>query len=331
MYEVERATNLQTKGLASEQKLKVHWTRIIHIADGILDEQIIGEPRLRRVWNLLDDLDKCTGGGSEAFWNRAHQGYTINVPPETKMEEGDMDDLEEEVTGFINGFRRFMRLRGAEVEALGSDVANFANQVDAILTQVSGATGIPKRILLGSERGELASMQDRLNWQERVQDRREQYAEPQIIQPFVERLMMFGVLPEAEFEIRWESFQDLTEQQKAEIADKLSKVNTQMGSTIITGSEIRDRILDLPPLEETGEEGEIVEEGGEEDTGAVETEEVAAAEKKSSPMWIARVKRNRGWTRTKSPTGKRERWQRQLRQRSLQRKTQLKLVKSNTS
>jgi len=257
-------------GLSQGTKL-VHWSRVLHVADGILDEQIYGEPRLERVWNNLDDLEKVAGSGSEAFWLRAHQGYQLDVPPEVEMSETDMTSLSDEVDEYIHGIRRFMRTRGVELTALGSDVANFANQVDAIITLIAGSTGIPKRILVGSEMGELASTQDRTNWHERIDDRREQYAEPQIIRPFVDRLIQYGALPAPiEYEVRWPQIQNLNDEEKAGVADKLAGLNKKIGETVITGAEIRDRILQLPMLEEIvdepiEEEEEVVEEPNEEE------------------------------------------------------------------
>lgn len=57
----------------------VHWSRIIHVAEGLLDDEVYGQPALERVWNLLIDLRKVTGGGAEAFFLRANQGMQINV------------------------------------------------------------------------------------------------------------------------------------------------------------------------------------------------------------------------------------------------------------
>jgi len=252
----------------------VHWSRVLHIADGILDEQLFGEPRLKRCWNLLDDLEKVSGGGAEAFWLRAHQGFQLDIPTDVEMEETDMTDLQDEVDEYIHGFRRFMRTRGVNLTALGSTVANFSTPVDAIITLISGGTGIPKRILVGSEMGQLASTQDRTNWQERVNDRQEQFASPQVIGPFIDRLIEYKVFPEPlDYEIRWPITQNLDEDQRSVVADKLAGLNKKAGEIVITGAEIRDRILMLPRLEEVEEEEEIEEEVEEEGEEEEEEEE----------------------------------------------------------
>lgn len=286
---------------SNSQPRLVHWTRVLHIADGILDEPLYGEPRLARCWNLLDDLEKVSGAGAEAYWLRAHQGFQLDVPPDVEMTESDMTDLQDEVDEYVHGMRRFMRTRGVELKPLGSDVSAFAGQVDAIITLIAGGIGIPKRILVGSERGQLASTQDRTNWHERVLDRQLQYASPQIISPLIDRFIEYGVLPQPlDYEIRWPVIQNLSEDQRADVANTLAGLNKRIGEIVITGAEIRDRILGLPRLEEVSTEPvEPVEEPVE--------EEPPTALKKSLEMLTTQQKKNRGkiftWPQTDTNEG----------------------------
>jgi uncharacterized protein len=85
--------------------------------------------------------------------------------------------------------------RGAKLQDLGSAVAQFGPQVDAIMDMIAGGSRVPKRILLGSERGELASTQDKENFDARVKDRRKDHAGPNVFRPFVDRLVWMGALP----------------------------------------------------------------------------------------------------------------------------------------
>jgi uncharacterized protein len=256
-YSVSRTmpgTLSTSKGIARS----VHFSRVLHIADNVLDDLVFGQPRLERVWNWLDDLDKITGGGSEAFWLRCHQGFHLDVDKDLPLgntvaeEKAAVEAMKTAADELAHGIRRVIVTRGTEFSALGSDVANFNNQVDALLTLVSGATGIPKRILMGSERGELASTQDRENWQDRISTRREDWADPHVVRPFTEFLLEHGALPEPEeFNVRWSEMDALTMTEQAEVADKLSGLNAKAGEVVITGSEIRDRVLLMPPLEES--------------------------------------------------------------------------------
>ena len=226
---------------------RVHHSHLIHVADGLLDDQVYAPPRLERIWNLLDDLEKVTGGGAEAFWKRADQGLQIDVDPELKLSQESKDNMEEQVEEYIHGLKRVMRTRGVTITPLGSDVAQFTGPADGIIAQISAATGIPQRILMGSERGELSSLQDKTNWDERVSDRRTQFAGPMVVRPLVDRLIELGVLPEPkEYEVRWPQIKNLNDAQRAEMAQRWAQLNAAMGEPVVTANEIRDKVLDLP-------------------------------------------------------------------------------------
>jgi hypothetical protein len=245
-YQFQR---LGRNGRNSSVQRVVHWTRVLHIADGLLDDPIHGQPRLRRIWNRLDDLDKVVGGGSEAFWMRAHQGLQFNIDPEVRVSEEDRRDMIEQIDKFAHGMQRTMRTRGMNIETLGSDVADFSGPAAIIVDLIAAGTGIPKRILMGSERGELASTQDRENWDAYVEDRRVQFAEPILIRQFADRLIEYGALPTpSQYEARWPEINSLTEDERSLVAERWSKMNVNMGETVVTPDEIRDRVLLLPPI-----------------------------------------------------------------------------------
>lgn len=229
---------------------KVHWSRIVHIrAEGVPDGVLFGPPRLLKPWNYFDDLAKVVGGGAEAFWVRAHQGYVFNLDKDADLKDDKKNEMRDQLDEFINGMRRVLRLQGVEAKTLGSDVADFSGPASSILDLISSTTGIPKRILMGSERGELASTQDRENWSDRIDDRRTQYAHPMVVKPFVQRLIDIKALPTPkEFSTRWPDQMSLTETEKADLTVKLTKANQQQGEDIITTDEIRDRIYGMTPV-----------------------------------------------------------------------------------
>jgi hypothetical protein len=245
-YRIRRSSAVnRSRGLDST----VHWTRVIHIADRLLDDRVNGDPLLAHVWNRLDDLDKVVGGGSESYWRRVHPGTILGVDPDTRIGEAEIKKLKEETDEFIHGMKRFLTLRGVEVDQLQADVSNFNTQVQSIISLISGATGIPQRILIGSERGELASTQDKENWNERVQDRRDTFGTP-VVRQVVDRFVDHGVLPQPDqYDVRWPDIDDLTEDERAGVADKWSKLSAQAGGPVVDPEEIRDRVLRLPKRE----------------------------------------------------------------------------------
>lgn len=263
-YQLSRLTanslaNLGSWGVPafSPQALQqpVHWSRIIHVpAEGILDNEVFGPPALERVWNLLDDLDKVIGGGAEAFWLRANQGLHLNIDKTTaNVKPEELTDLNTQADEYQHQMRRILRTRGVEVNELGSDVANFSNPADAIVTQISGSKAIPKRILTGSEMGELASSQDRENFRDQVNGRQTSYADPTILRQFVNRLIAYRYLPEPKkgaeaYQVKWAHVQVLTEQEKAQGAKDWASVNQTQGAPVFLNREIRDKWYGFEPL-----------------------------------------------------------------------------------
>ena len=229
---------------------KVHYTRIIPVVDGSLDNPWIGTPRLRPVWNYLEDLDKVVGGGAEAYWKRADSGLHIKIDPTLSVSEPEKQELKSSIEEYTHSLKRVLTTRGVEIQPLGSEVSNFNTNADAITALISATIGIPQRILMGSERGELASSSDQTNYDDRVQDRRTSFADPDVVRPFIERMMALGVLPTVEeFEVRWPEIDDLNDDQRMKLALDAAKVNQAAGETVIEANEIRDRILGYPPLE----------------------------------------------------------------------------------
>jgi hypothetical protein len=223
---------------------KVHWTRVIHIADNILDNDLAGTSRLEKVWNRLDDLDKIVGGGSEAFWKAVYQGMQIDVDKDMDLDDPSLTELKAQIDEFEHNMRRTMRTRGVKVTTLGADTSDFSNNAGTVLDLISGACEVPQRILLGSERGELASTQDRENWHDRVNNRRTDWAEPYVVRPFIDRLIEYGYLPrpKEDYWVVWPKL-GLNMTETSLIVERLSKVNTQMGETVITGDDVRDKVL----------------------------------------------------------------------------------------
>jgi hypothetical protein len=245
-YNLKRLT-----GAAKQIARRVHWTRIIHVADGLLDDNVYGQPRLKRVWNDLDNLEKVVGGGSEAFWMRAHQGYVFNIDKDLKADPKEKEDMRDQVDELAHGMRRAIRTRGMTVDTLGSDVADFSGPAGVLFSMVSAGSTIPQRILFGSERGELASTQDRDNWTERVQDRRDDFAAPSVVLQFVDRMILVGALPKPVdgYEVFWPAVNDLTDEQKLDVAIKYAQVNQTAGEVVVTANEIRDLAFGMEPLD----------------------------------------------------------------------------------
>lgn len=197
----------------------VHYSRVIHITDDNLESEVYGIPRLEAVFNRLQDIEKLVGGDAEMFWRGARPGFQGLVDPNFVMTEQTKIDLKDQIDEYEHNLRRILVNEGVDLKALAQQIADPANHLDVQLTCLSAVTGIPKRILSGSERGELASTQDSGEWKTYVQSRREDHAEPHIIRPFVDRLIELNILPtpQEDYMIDWLDLFSISEKERVAI------------------------------------------------------------------------------------------------------------------
>ncbi len=211
---------VQDVKLKTSIPIAVHYTRVVHITDDLLESEVYGTPRLEAPFNRLIDLEKLVGGDAEMFWRGARPGYEAKISPDYQMTPQMREDLNEELDEYEADLRRFLVNEGVDIQALAQQIADPANHVDVQLTMISAVTGIPKRILSGSERGELSSAQDSTEWKEYVQARREEFAELNIIRPFVRRLIELQVLPKPQstkYSVKWNDLYSLSEKARVEV------------------------------------------------------------------------------------------------------------------
>lgn len=205
------------------RQIEVHADRVLHTAEILLESNVFGIPALMQVYNRLLNLELIVGGSAEMFWQGAFPGYAFIADAETDM-AGTADDLKAEIDLFVHDLKRYMKLQGLKVEKLSPEVADPTNHVDVQLTVISIATGIPKRILMGSERGELASGQDESHWNDKLHSRRTDYLEPMILRPFIDKLIQVKALPEPseEYSVTWPDLNAPTDKDKADVGKVLS-------------------------------------------------------------------------------------------------------------
>jgi len=222
--------NLST---GSSEILQVHYSRVIHVADGLMESEIEGTPRLMCVWNRLMDLEKIVGGSAEMFWRGARPGYTGAIDKEFQVTPEAKADLQAQLDEYEHNLRRFLTTQGVDIKSLQSQVENPTAHVDVCIQMISAVTGIPKRVLTGSERGELASTQDQSSWFNLIDGRRGEFAEPMIIRPFIDRCIELQILPPPvkEYSIQWPDLRSPSDKDKADIGSVRSTAIKNYAST----------------------------------------------------------------------------------------------------
>lgn len=240
-YTIQFEDPNQAKGIASPTKatgikdLIVHWTRVVHIVEYPLEDPIHGTPILEKVYNQLDDLLKVGGGTAEMYWLTGNRGLHANIDSEMEIDPADAAALSDEISEYQHNLRRMIRTRGVDLKVLDSTTPNPKETFEMIMSIISGTTGIPRRILLGSEAGQLASEQDRANWAERIEERRILFVDPEILNPTIERLQAVGLMVDGTAEWVWPSafIQNPLEegQTMAQIARAVGNLSRQTGAS----------------------------------------------------------------------------------------------------
>ena len=227
---------------------RAHASRILHVVENPLTNPVYGNPRGARVFNLLDDVLKVAGGTAETFWLTANRGLHVDVDKDMDLSEDDEKDITDEVEEYTHQLRRLIRTRGVKVNVLGSEVPNPKEVFSMLISLISGATGIPKRILLGSEAGQLASEQDRSNWADRIDERRSNFAEPlirQLILQLSQAGLFGGAIQPEQIKITWNDSFKLSPLEVASAAGQLGRANynmaqaTSLGNSPLTNDEMR--------------------------------------------------------------------------------------------
>ena len=238
----------QENNLTKSSKVSVHWSRVIHIAEGLRENDIYGVPRLKSVMNRLYDVDKIAGGSAEIFWQAAKRIMVLEAKDGfTATDENDaMTEMLDEI---VHGLRRAIDVQGYEVKTLEPSDVKPDEAFRVSLALISSATGIPQRILLGSEQGKMASTQDEVNWNGRIADRQLNFAEPVILRAFIDRLVMFGGLPrpENEYTVTWPSLFELSDKEKAQIGLLKSR---SLAQYLGKGGENLAAMQSIVPIEE---------------------------------------------------------------------------------
>lgn len=238
------------------ETIKVHYSRILHVVDDILESDIIGIPKLEAIFNRLIDLEKLVGGDAEMFWRGARPGYQGIVDKDFMMTPEVKEDLKVQVDEFEHNLRRLLINEGIEYKSLDQQIAEPGNHVDIQIQMISAVTGIPKRILTGTERGELSSGQDSNEWKVYVQNRRTDHAETHIVKPFIDICIKYGILPapsaSEDYEIMWSDLFASSEKERVDIGRSRSEAlrnyaTTPLAEAIVPPTAFMEFFLGLKP------------------------------------------------------------------------------------
>lgn len=238
---------------AADMEKVIHHSRVIHIAKNCIDSDFYGTPDLESIWNLLEDLYRVTGGGAKSAWNRALSKVLMDLDKDVDPKNINVEELEEELDKMYDDSKSYVLGRAMTPKPIHGPVFTFSSNAASVLAQISGATGIPMRRLTGSERGELASENDKEIEANLVFGHRVLNCDGWM-RDFGQRMIDCGALPQpTSFQPEWyEEESPLSETEKAEVVYKLAlanKLQVANGDTPVTSSdEMRDTYYGRKPL-----------------------------------------------------------------------------------
>jgi len=154
----------------------VHYTRIVHLAEGALDSTIEGTSALEAPWNALTDKEKIRGSSAEAYFRNARQKLALEVI-EGKKASTDPDvkaKLKENVENFQNGWEDVLRLDNMKANMLQPSMVSPREAFDICAEEVAGTSGIPVRILTTKAGGTVTGSEDKASWNALILDRQDQ-------------------------------------------------------------------------------------------------------------------------------------------------------------
>lgn len=249
-----------------------HWTRVLHIAENRDTSEVYGVPRLESCMIYLVDLLKYHGGGAEAAWLNMRKGLVIKPGEGYKLTPDD-DDFLDAIQEYADGMMRLIKVGYGNMDVMDvgqENVPDISSNIGSALDLISSVTRIPKRILTGSAAGELASArEDTRQWAGHIAQRQETHAEPNILRPFIDRLIGIGALPEPpdSYDVgtydedsdtwRWPSIIDMSDEERAEIIRARAEARQTLSRDPLvsypsTREEDRE-LLGLPPEPERNE------------------------------------------------------------------------------
>lgn len=204
----------------------VHWTRVIHVADNLLDNETYGVPRLEPALNDVTNLNKVYGAAGEGYYKGAFPGHSFETHPsmggDVNVDVNALRDMYEE---YQNGLQRGIFTAGLTVKTLEPQVVDPTNHINRYLEAICVYLECPKRIFMGSERGELASSQDAMQHRGKIKQRQHRYVTPKMIVPLFNRLIWIGCLPppKTTYKVNWPKVETLDMQSEATFAKTMAE------------------------------------------------------------------------------------------------------------
>lgn len=219
---------------APTRELDVHPDRVFILGD--MDEK---SSILRAPYNAFVNLEKISGGSGESYLKNAARQLHMNFDSSgaiTQIAQAygiaprDLQKVYDKTARDMNSvIDAMMTTQGATVNALSVTVPDPAPHYDINLHEVSAATGLPSRMIIGNQTGERASSEDLKMWNAMRQGRRTRKLSTDI-RAFLDKLFGLRLLvgPAREWVIEWDDLTLPTDTERMAKAAQMADINQKL-------------------------------------------------------------------------------------------------------
>jgi len=198
----------------------IHPSRVLHVAENSLDG-ITGESRLSIIYNQLMDLWKVSGSSAEQFYISASLLLNAKAMDGFKIKKADGEKLQDSLYELVNKMKGFLVTSGFDIKNIAPPIASPKDSWEVLEKFVSATTGIPRRLIFGSEMGQLASTQDQTTYYERIASRQINYVSDEIIKKLLDKIMAFATdFATAPYTVTWQKLSALSDKEVSEAVEK---------------------------------------------------------------------------------------------------------------
>jgi len=214
---------------AAAEELRVHWSRIHHLADNCKGNLWLGQPRLRNLHKRVYDIRKILASDGEIWYKGAWPGISFETYPElTENADFDKASVQAEIEAYAQGLQRYVRLIGMTAKSMAPQIADPTNHLMQHYQYIAATLRCPVPVLLGNQTGHLAGENNSEDWNRRLRGRQSKFLNQRHIHPLIRRLQALGVMPKTKtLFTAWRDLNALNDKDKADVALKRTQAVLQ--------------------------------------------------------------------------------------------------------
>lgn len=223
-------------GAQKGEQLTIHTDRLFILGD--FSDNADGF--LIPVYNDLINLEKITGGTGESFLKNAARQIAIEyesgidwaaIAKSYNIKLEDLRVATDRYMKMINsGSDSAISVQGGKVNMLTTTIADPEPSHRVTTMNVAAGFNMPTKILVGSQSGERASVEDYKEWNGTCQSRRTGGINPEIKRMLAEKLVPHGIVPPppTDYAVKWDDLTASTQEQRLANAKLMADINGLM-------------------------------------------------------------------------------------------------------